>query len=724
MLLTTAVRHGAAAITLAAAFTFVPATAGAQPYVQVAVGDSHTCALRQDGTAECWGDDAFGQSTVPEGEVFVQLACGGAFSCGLREDGSVLCWGEGGFAAPSGRDADLRPGPYSAIAAAGESYGGLGGNGDLVVEQRRQKVPGAVGIAVGPRHGCAVREDGAVLCWGYRADGQADVPEGEYQQVAVGSAHSCGLRSDGSIVCWGDDGLGQQSAPGGTFTALAAAGARTCALQPDGVVGCWGPPWPGEGPDGAFAAIALGPEHGCGLREDGTLSCWGDDRWGQRTGRSTAITAEEREQWTAWREGRIAAIQQAGGGQGEYLQVSAGEYHACALRRDGEIVCWGRNAHGETTPPPGPFEDVAAYRSLTCGLRPDHQLECWPVPGEEWDGWRDGVPSDRHVSLLLTYDPCARREDGSLECFHPRTPTVRLEPDVLALDRPTGHCRLTADGALGCAPGSHRHGFSSAGLVAASFGGKETCGLSPEGEIRCWDRRGEPRTTPDGRFVQLQAAPNQTCAVRDDGVLRCWLGVPATTRNPTGLVEREVPEGRFTQVSCGGNSCCAVTDRGGIECWGHDEFGQADPVDGSFTGERREAWQQAVVESFRREETRGSWRYDVSGDFSARARKHHLLQLFEQEPELAVSMTARGTIGANGQVVALTWDPEPAEAPSLRFGLERDWRFSRGQEPIPFACTWNLEADSPTYEFGCRIDFVTGTYEFEDTMTWENPGWP
>ena len=73
--------------------------------VAVAAGNFHTCALRSDGTARCWGDNAVGQLgdssatdrliPVPvSGLTNVVAVSGGAGStCAVRVDGAVFCWG-------------------------------------------------------------------------------------------------------------------------------------------------------------------------------------------------------------------------------------------------------------------------------------------------------------------------------------------------------------------------------------------------------------------------------------------------------------------------------------------------------------------------------------------------------------------------------------------------------------------------------------------------------
>ena len=58
-------------------------------------------------------------------------------------------------------------------------------------------------ISMGNYHGCALREDGTLACWGLNDYGQATPPEGTFTAVAAGSLHSCGIRTDGTLACWG-----------------------------------------------------------------------------------------------------------------------------------------------------------------------------------------------------------------------------------------------------------------------------------------------------------------------------------------------------------------------------------------------------------------------------------------------------------------------------------------------------------------------------------------
>ena len=68
------------------------ATPPSGEFASVSTGYFHTCGVRPDGAAECWGDDDYGEATPPSGE-FALVDAGDRDSCGVRTDGSVECWG-------------------------------------------------------------------------------------------------------------------------------------------------------------------------------------------------------------------------------------------------------------------------------------------------------------------------------------------------------------------------------------------------------------------------------------------------------------------------------------------------------------------------------------------------------------------------------------------------------------------------------------------------------
>ena len=249
----------------------------------------HSCGLRTDGTINCWGRNAWQQTSAPSG-TFSAVSAGSEHSCGLRTDGTITCWGddsEGQTSAPSGA--------FSAVSA-------------------------------GSFHSCGLRTDGTINCWGDNRWQQTSAPSGTFSAVSASQSHSCGLKTDGAINCWGNtNGLGGEAdAPSGAFSAVSASFFHSCGLRTDGTITCWGDDSVGRtsAPSGAFSAVSAGGKHSCGLRTDGTITCWGDDRVGQTSAPSGAFSA-----------------------------VSAGGYHSCGLRTDGTIICWGANSDGQADPP-------------------------------------------------------------------------------------------------------------------------------------------------------------------------------------------------------------------------------------------------------------------------------------------------------------------------------------------------------------------------------------
>ncbi len=174
----------------------------------LSAGFLHTCALRENGDAVCWGDNRYGQSNPPGGR-FAAISADGNHTCALRENGDAACWGA-------------------------NSYGQSDAGG------RR-----FAAISAGGRHTCALRENGTGLCWG-GLDSSADqvkmLPlDGPFTAIAAGFIHTCALRENGDAACWGDNRYGQVNTPYGiSFTAIAAGEKHTCALRENGSAVCWG----------------------------------------------------------------------------------------------------------------------------------------------------------------------------------------------------------------------------------------------------------------------------------------------------------------------------------------------------------------------------------------------------------------------------------------------------------------------------------------------------
>ena len=197
--------------------TPTPVVGGGQ-WVAVSAGSEHTCALRKDGEAWCWGDASLGrlgngvyrgQTSVPTAvlgaHTYSSISAGSLHTCGIATDGAAWCWGQ-------------------------NWYGQLG--------TYTTEVCGSVGIH------CSTAP-AQVEPWARR----------RWRTVAASAnpgygGYTCGLIADGSVFCWGGGGhLGDGTSNQSTepvavtgalrFTSLSA-GVSACGITTDGVAWCWG----------------------------------------------------------------------------------------------------------------------------------------------------------------------------------------------------------------------------------------------------------------------------------------------------------------------------------------------------------------------------------------------------------------------------------------------------------------------------------------------------
>lgn len=279
--------------------------------VQVSAGDSLSCALDEVGAAWCWGDNRFGQLGVggvsagdgPQrvtapGGAFSTVSAGGRHACGIAAD-ITYCWGE-------------------------DSLGQLG---DARRINSTTPIPVVTAdtftrVTAGQRHTCALSVNGRAFCWGNNEAGQlgtgsvggstsspsAVVGAHVYTAIAAGDSSTCAVRTDGAVLCWGANTHGQlgrgttapasgtpaQVTGGITAIEVTVGSGFACAIDAAGAARCWGSndygqlgspggPTPTPRPvDGeiAFASISAGVRHACGTTVGGAVHCWGSNVFG------------------------------------------------------------------------------------------------------------------------------------------------------------------------------------------------------------------------------------------------------------------------------------------------------------------------------------------------------------------------------------------------------------------------------------------------------------
>lgn len=259
----------------------------------------------------------------------------------------------------------------------------------------RESLETYVAVSLGDAHGCALRADGSLACWGFTTVGPPEgeftavgsalfkscalragdggiecfalnpdadespwaPPEGPFVALSVGVDHGCALAEDGTIACWGSEDPDILEPPPGSYSAVTVGRRTTCALDDDDLPVCWGGNdlfGEADAPrDEPLRQFDVGYRHGCGVGASGALVCWGDapeTEDGQYT--AVAVGGEEQATTCALRDdGTLACWGELTAPEGRFLAVDLADRAACAVREDARLVCWGDNERNATSPP-------------------------------------------------------------------------------------------------------------------------------------------------------------------------------------------------------------------------------------------------------------------------------------------------------------------------------------------------------------------------------------
>ena len=336
-----------------------------------------------------------------------RLALGSTHSCALRADGRVFCWGSG---------------------ASGQL--GTGAPGKRAEARAVPGIADAVSIVAGSGHTCSLDKAGKVSCWGRADQGQlageaadvgrvvpVDAKDGPVMQIAAGAIHTCALLVSGKVRCWGDNGFGQLgngTRDGGvglvepqaldSVAAIFAGGFSTCVRKTSGAMLCWGDNGFGQLGDrtktvraspvavrdlaDAPREVGLGQSTTCTIATTGGLSCWGRNRsLGDPTTQGIVLP------FPGSPSDYTSPTGVGGdGGLPLLVTVAAGATHACARTLADHAVCWGSNMRSQlgadndsgaisgfhdVTALQGAVKELAVGLSHSCALASNDDVFCW-----------------------------------------------------------------------------------------------------------------------------------------------------------------------------------------------------------------------------------------------------------------------------------------------------------------------------------------------------------
>lgn len=294
-------------------------------------------------------------------------------------------------------------------------------------------------------------------------------------------------------------------------------------------------------------------------------------------------------------------------------RLAAGTTHACAIRSDTSIACWGDNtayqlgvvdAGGTSSPVPVPATTLTGAVSATatfatgCALLDTGELGCW------------GSNSGGLLGNL------------SAPSFSATPVKVGNLSDVVAVTGGEKHaCLLRAGGKPFCwgnnddeqlgsgiagagnsaAPAAVKNGTDSQQdwkSIGSGPTSSHTCGIRKDDQVVCWGlnnhtgQLGAP-TFDDLRSpspllvdnvtdaIRVATGTDHSCAIRKGGTLRCWgandngqLGFGTPGPNATEKIAGDVPGiNDAVAVALGDKRTCVVHSTGKVSCFGNDPNG-------------------------------------------------------------------------------------------------------------------------------------------------------
>jgi alpha-tubulin suppressor-like RCC1 family protein len=292
-----------------------------------------------------------------------------------------------------------------------------------------------------------------------------------------------------------------------------------------------------------FTKISWGAIFQCALVSDTTVMCWGNNGNGQLGNGSQTASAVP-----------VYVRNVDGSKLSGVIGIAAAYQHACALKADGTVWCWGHNGYGNTgignanTPQLAPVQvanltsvtQIGAAYYNTCARRSDGTAWCWGF-NDSYQVGDGGAASPRYSPTQVaglttavqistgTYSSCAVLASGVARCWGAGAYGSLGTGTNVARSTPTPVVDTNGSGELSGVTYIQADGGHASYAASA-------CAVKSNGTVYCWGynsygQLGNNSTTPSWSPVQVSGITSavkvvvslaHACASTSDGYAKCW----------------------------------------------------------------------------------------------------------------------------------------------------------------------------------------------------------
>lgn len=368
----------------------------------IALGNNHTCAIKQDNSLYCWGSrdfnnvaDISGSATAPTqigtATDWNKIEAGKNYTFGIIMNGGKRhSWGQNNFA-------QLNNGSKTNMQTIGTSNGT--GKAWPIISAGENHVCGTFSIF------SQNQVTTGLNCWGddtyqqlgiYAENNSRAIPSpapgNNWSEISSGGKHTCGIQAT-KLWCWGDNTFGQ-------------IGNNSTNIGPFGVTEI-------KHPDAAtqWKSVSTGYDFTCAIDNSANskIYCWGNNTSNQLAIKVTPTTQKILLPTLA-EDNKVSPSKTIL--NNSWVKIKSGRNHSCALKTNGELFCWGNNNLGKVR--------LCSYKIVAfIATSPNSDIICETTTGfEAYNILSFTTTPDTWLDFAVGYGhTCAiRQSDSSLWC--------------------------------------------------------------------------------------------------------------------------------------------------------------------------------------------------------------------------------------------------------------------------------------------------------------------